>query len=46
MFEKKNYLIWTDTGSHFRCGELYYYLFNELAHEGIKVDFNLFGNFN
>ena len=25
--DKKNYIIWTDTGSHFRCSEFLHYLF-------------------
>ncbi len=41
--DKKCYIIWSDTGSHFRCSQLYFYLFNDLAKERIMVNFNLFG---
>ncbi|CAF0939039.1 unnamed protein product [Brachionus calyciflorus] len=41
--EKKNYTIWTDAGTHFRCAEFLYYLFNELANEKIMVKYNIFG---
>jgi mRNA interferase HigB len=35
-----SYIVWSDTGPHFRCAEFYHFLFNELAREKIKVDFN------
>ncbi len=35
--DQKKYIIWVDTGSHFRCGEFLHYLFNELALENIQV---------
>jgi hypothetical protein len=41
--EKKNYIIWSDAGPHFRCGELIHYLFVELAEIDIKVSLNFFG---
>ncbi|CAF0871784.1 unnamed protein product, partial [Brachionus calyciflorus] len=40
--EQKKYIIWADTGSHFRCAELIHYLFNELAREQIRVCLNFF----
>ena len=40
--DKKKYIVWTDTGPHFRCSEFLYYLFNELALEKIEVNYNLF----
>ncbi len=40
--DKKKYIIWTDTGSHFRCGEFLHFLFVELAQLQINVSFNLF----
>jgi hypothetical protein len=43
--EKKNWVVWADCGSHFRCKELSYFLFNELrnAPEQIIVNLNFFG---
>ena len=40
--DKKKYIVWTDTGNHFRCAEFMYYLFVELAQIQIEVSFNLF----
>ena len=40
--DQKDYIIWSDTGSHFRCAEFIHYLFKELADKGITVSFNLF----
>ena len=40
--EKKKYIVWTDTGNHFRCAELMHFLFVELASVGIEVSYNLF----
>jgi hypothetical protein len=41
--EKKNYIIWSDAGPHFRCGELIHYLFVELAEKNISISLNFFG---
>ena len=40
--DKKKYIIWTDTGNHFRCAEFMHFLFVELASLRIEVSFNLF----
>ena len=40
--EKKKYIVWTDTGNHFRCAEFMHFLFVELAQFKIEVSFNLF----
>jgi hypothetical protein len=40
--DKKSYIVWSDTGPHFRCSEFMHYLFVELAQLKIKVSFNLF----
>ena len=40
--DRKKYIIWTDTGSHFRCAEFMHFLFKELAQLDIQVSFNLF----
>ncbi|CAF0988080.1 unnamed protein product [Brachionus calyciflorus] len=40
--ETNKYLVWTDTGTHFRWAELIYYLFKELADEKIQVCLNFF----
>ncbi|RNA12862.1 hypothetical protein BpHYR1_013257, partial [Brachionus plicatilis] len=40
--ERKKYIIWADTGTHFRCSELIDYLFQELSKENIKVCLNFF----
>lgn len=40
--EQKKYIVWTDTGTHFRCAELIHYLFDELAREQIRVCLNFF----
>jgi hypothetical protein len=43
-FERiRNYIIWSDCGSQFRCKELNYYYFTTLAEEGISVNSNYFG---
>ncbi len=42
LHDKKKYIVWTDTGSHFRCAEFMHYLFVELANLGIEVSYNLF----
>ena len=41
--DTKNYLIWADTGTHFRCKELAHYFFSELLEKNIKVNLNFFG---
>ncbi|RNA44352.1 hypothetical protein BpHYR1_010334 [Brachionus plicatilis] len=38
--ERKKYIIWADTGTHFRCSELIDYLFQELSKENIKHEKN------
>jgi hypothetical protein len=38
----KTYVIWADCGKHFQNKEFLYYLFFELASEGIKVELNFF----
>ncbi|RNA02663.1 ubiquitin carboxyl-terminal hydrolase 7 [Brachionus plicatilis] len=40
--ETKKYIIWADTGTHFRCSEVIHYLFQELSREKIKVCLNFF----
>ncbi len=40
--DKKSYIVWCDTGSHFRCSELLHYLFFELASQNIIVSLNFF----
>lgn len=40
--EKKSYIVWCDTGTHFRCFEVLHYLFKELADLEIKVSLNYF----
>ena len=40
--DKNRYIIWSDTGPHFRCAEFMHYLFVELALLDKKVSFNLF----
>ncbi|CAF0975069.1 unnamed protein product [Brachionus calyciflorus] len=40
--EKKKYIIWADTGTHFRCSEVLHYLFEELFVENIQVCLNFF----
>lgn len=38
--DKKKYIFWMDTGSHFRCSEVNHYFFKELALEKVKVTAN------
>ncbi|CAF0809146.1 unnamed protein product [Brachionus calyciflorus] len=40
--EQNKYLIWADTGSHFRSAEILSYLFVELSNEKIQVCLNFF----
>ncbi len=40
--DRNNYIVWCDTGSHFRCFEFLHYLFSELASSKIKVSLNYF----
>ncbi len=40
--DKCKYIVWADTGSHFRCSEMIHYLFNELHHLNIYVSLNYF----
>lgn len=40
--EKKNYILWSDAGKHFKCAELTYYFLYELAAEKINVNLNFF----
>ena len=40
--EKNNYIIWSDTGTHFRCNEVVTYLLIELAQLNIKGFFFFF----
>jgi hypothetical protein len=40
--DKPSYIIWTDTGKHFRCAELAHYFLVELAEEKILVNWNFF----
>ena len=42
LIDSKNYIVWSDTGTHFRCGEFIHFLFYELALEGVSVKYNLF----
>ena len=42
--EKNRYIIWADTGSHFRNNELVHYFFTELAQSNIRVELNFFGD--
>ncbi len=39
---KKGLIVWTDTGSHFRCAELAYYFLEELKQEKVSVNWNFF----
>jgi hypothetical protein len=39
----KNYVIWSDCGTQFRCKEMNYYYFTKLANDGICVNMNYFG---
>ena len=41
--DTKNYIIWADCGTHFRCKELAHYFFSELADQKIIVNCNFFG---
>lgn len=41
-FEKKNYYIWSDVGTHFKNNQLAHYCFIELAAEEIAVNLNFF----
>ena len=36
------WIIWSDCGTQFRCAEFNYFLFNELADQGISVSMNWF----
>lgn len=38
--DKKSYIFWMDTGTHFRCEEINHYFFQELAQENLKVTIN------
>ena len=40
--KKKGLIVWTDTGTHFRCAELAYYLLEELKQERVSVNWNFF----
>ncbi|CAF0936737.1 unnamed protein product [Brachionus calyciflorus] len=42
--EKKNIVIWCDTGPHFRCSEVVDFFFNQLAKEYSSVYLNFFGD--
>ena len=50
LFDKKNFIIWSDTGTHFRNNQFVNYLFFELKKYEISVEWNLFaekhGNLN
>jgi len=35
--EKKKYILFCDTGPHFRNAQILHYFFNEIASEGIQV---------
>ncbi len=41
--EKSSYILWCDTGKHFKCAELAHYFLDELAKEKINVNWNFFG---
>ena len=41
--DKKNYIVWSDCGKHFRCSEFISYLMEELAGSEIHVNLNFFG---
>ncbi len=40
--KKKGLIVWTDTGTHFRCAELAFYLLEELKQERVPVNWNFF----
>lgn len=40
--DKKQYIIWTDCGPHFRSNEFADFLFTDLKNDGISVTWNLF----
>ena len=40
--DKKNYIIWSDCGKHFRCSEFMHFLMKELAELKINVNLNFF----
>ncbi len=40
--DKPSYIIWTDTGKHFRCAELAHYFLVNLAEEKKAVNWNFF----
>lgn len=42
--DRKKYIIWCDTGSHFRCSEVVCFFLNELKKEKIDVTLNFFGD--
>jgi len=39
--DRKKYIVWTDTGAHFRNSEFMHYLFKELFNQKVSVSFNL-----
>ena len=41
-FKQKKYILWTDSGSNFRCAEFIRYLFDEVASEGFQICLNFF----
>ena len=41
-FSQKKWIVWADSGNHFRCSEVMSYLFIELARESIRVCYNIF----
>ena len=41
-FTQKKFIVWADTGPHFRCKELMHYFFKELADEKIQISLNFF----
>ena len=40
--DQKNYILWSDCGTQFRCAEFNYFLFNELPQKGKVVNLNFF----
>ena len=42
QIDQDNYIVWTDCGTQFRCGEFIYFLMNELALQNKSVNLNFF----
>ncbi|CAF0729553.1 unnamed protein product [Brachionus calyciflorus] len=42
QIDQNKYIVWADTGTHFRCAEVLHYFFQELPQEGIKVCLKFF----